>query len=61
MYKREKNMLFRQGFLAAILLLSREAFARDIPYSNQEVEIRVSPGEPPQVEFPGTISGGFKK
>lgn len=37
------------------------AFARDIEYSGGEVTIQVTPGEPTQIQFPGKISGGFKK
>ncbi len=37
------------------------AFARDIEYKNSEVTIYVKPGEPTQVQFPGDVSGGFKK
>lgn len=38
-----------------------DVFARDIEYKNSEVSIFVKPGEPTQVQFPGDLSGGFKK
>ncbi|MBX7139293.1 MAG: type-F conjugative transfer system secretin TraK [Oligoflexia bacterium] len=37
------------------------ALARDLEYAGSEVEVRVLPGEPTQMQFPGTISGGYKK
>jgi hypothetical protein len=37
------------------------SFARDIEYQNSEVSVYVKPGEPTQVQFPGDLSGGFKK
>jgi len=58
-YKRHNT-----GFLAAIALMIltlfiSNAYARDIEYNNQEINIYVTPGEPTQVQFPGMISGGF--
>ncbi len=47
-------------FLAAVLI-PEVSLARDIEYKNSEVTVNVSPGEPTQVQFPGRISGGFKK
>lgn len=44
-----------------VLLSPLAALAREVEYENQEIEVYVTPGEPTQVEFPGTISGGFKK
>jgi hypothetical protein len=46
---------------ASVMLLATSAFARDIEYNNQEVIVRVNPGEPTQIKFPGIISGGFKR
>jgi hypothetical protein len=43
------------------LCLPSIALARTLDYSGGEVEVYVTPGEPTQMEFPGTISGGFKK
>ncbi|MDZ4787218.1 MAG: type-F conjugative transfer system secretin TraK [bacterium] len=45
------------GFIAGT------ASARDLEYSpgSGEIVINVNPGEPTQVEFPGSISGGYKK
>jgi hypothetical protein len=45
----------------ATLANSSTSFARDIEYSNSEVVVFVKPGEPTQVQFPGDLSGGFKK
>ena len=45
--------------LSAIVVSPHDAFARDIEYKDSEVSIRVAPREPTQVQFPGTISGGF--
>ncbi|MBX7139426.1 MAG: type-F conjugative transfer system secretin TraK [Oligoflexia bacterium] len=41
--------------------LSVPAYARDLEYAGSEVEVRVLPGEPTQMQFPGSISGGYKK
>ena len=45
------------------LLLYGEALARDIEVqaNSGEINVYVTPNEPTQVQFPGTISGGFKK
>lgn len=47
--------------LAVAGVTPADSFARDIEYSNSEVSIYVKPGEPTQVQFPGDLSGGFKK
>ena len=47
------------GALTALLPLA--SFARDIDYNNQEISVRVNPGEPTQLQFPSKISGGFKR
>lgn len=49
------------GALAIALVLPVSAFARDVEYQGGEIAVRVTPGEPTQVEFPGQIAGGFKK
>lgn len=50
------------SILTTILVVATApAFARDIDYNNQEVIVRVNPGEPTQIKFPGVISGGFKR
>lgn len=53
----------KQGLLAFLILISwvDQGFARDIEYKDGEVSVYVAPGEPTQVQFPGTISGGFKR
>lgn len=59
-----KNIFRKYGLVAlSLALLTNPAlsFARDVEYSNQEVIIRVNPGEPTQIQFPGAISGGFKR
>ncbi len=35
-------------------------FAREVSYTGNEQVIYVRPGEPSQVQFPGTVEGGFK-
>jgi hypothetical protein len=47
--------------LSTLLAVTSPAFARDLDYNNQEVVVRVNPGEPTQIKFPGQISGGFKR
>lgn len=42
-------------------LVTTPASARDLDYNNQEITVRVNPGEPTQIHFPSTISGGFKR
>jgi TraK protein len=50
---------------ASIFALTLSAFtsaeARDLEYNSGEVSVYVTPGEPTQIQFPGVISGGFKK
>lgn len=48
------------GFTAALALLSTPAFARDLTYNGNEVDVYVKPGEATQVEFPSHIEGGYK-
>ncbi len=47
--------------LIAAAVLANSAWARDVQYSTGEIDIRVAPGEPTQVQFPSVIAGGFKK
>jgi len=48
--------------IAFCLLLPLSARSEDIDYLGEgEISVRVTPGEPTQVRFPGTISGGFRK
>lgn len=56
-----KNLKTTVSLTIALLWICSPAFARDIDYNNQEVIIRVNPGEPTQIQFPGQISGGFKR
>lgn len=51
---------------AALLLLTLviaplAAEARDVEYTNEEVSVYVTPGDPTQIQFPGAVSGGVKK
>jgi hypothetical protein len=46
---------------AAVLLLPGVSLARDVDYKSQEVQIRVTPNEPTQIQFPGEIAGGFRR
>lgn len=45
----------------AAVLLPQSGLARDAEYEGGEIDVRVSPGEPTQLQFPGNIAGGFKK
>lgn len=47
--------------LLLVLLIASAAFARDVEYTDGELPVRVVPGEPTELKFPGIISGGFKK
>ena len=49
------------ALFASALCICDSAWARDIEYEKGEIEVRVNPGEPTQIEFPGAISGGFRK
>jgi hypothetical protein len=42
-------------------VLHENAYGRDVDYNNEEVSVFVAAGEPTQVQFPGNISGGFKR
>lgn len=44
-----------------VVFTSPGAYARDINYKEGEIQVRVVPGEPSEVQFPGKISGGFKR
>jgi hypothetical protein len=57
-YKRGAVWAFVLALLSA---LPTPAFARDIRYSNDEVPVYVTPGEPTQVQFPGSVDGGVKR
>ena len=47
--------------LIALAMVPFTAFARDVDYTNEEVSVFVTPGEPTQVQFPGAVGGGVKK
>lgn len=44
-----------------IVLIPSAVFARDLDYRGSEITVYVKPGEPTQIEFPGEVSGGFRK
>jgi hypothetical protein len=54
-----KNIVL--GLSLAAAFSSAAAYARDVDYKNGEVNVYVNPSEPTQIQFPGTISGGFKR
>jgi len=47
--------------IISLFLLTGQSWARDIEYKGSEVAVSVVPGEPTQIQFPGTIKGGYKK
>ena len=47
--------------MGAFALTAELAVARDVEYQSGEIQVAVTPGEPTQIQFPGTISGGFRK
>lgn len=47
--------------LTLILSLASSVFARELEYADEEIAVRVSPGEPTQIKFPGIVAGGYKK
>ncbi len=56
----------KQTTLAALVaacaaIAPSASFARDVDYDKGEIVVRVAPGEPTQLAFPGAISGGFRK
>ena len=65
MIRINKFRTFVQLSLGSVIALSctvaTSAWARDLQYNNEEVSVYVTPGEPTQIQFPGVISGGFKK
>jgi hypothetical protein len=57
-----KQKRFVVTLAAAITLgLPSWALARDVDYKEGEIKVNVNPGEPTEVQFPGKISGGFKR
>lgn len=49
------------ALLVATICFATSAYARDVDYKNGEVNVYVTPSEPTQIQFPGVISGGFKR
>ena len=45
----------------SMLLITTNAFSRDVEYKGSELDVYVTPGEPTQVQFPSKVLGGFKK
>jgi hypothetical protein len=58
-----RNIQIKYFIIAAISFIAVPSlcFARDLEYNEQEVAIRVAPGEPTQIRFPGIVAGGYKK
>lgn len=65
--KKSVSNTSRLRFTGKVLLgllvcgLHQVADARDLEYGGREISVYVKPGEPTQIQFPGVISGGFKK
>lgn len=56
------ELLTRSLFALAVLLsIPRLSEARDVEYNGGDISVNLTPGEPTQLQFPGKISGGFKK
>jgi hypothetical protein len=55
--------VFSLGLLSglAVLIVCSSALARDVEYQSGELLVSIAPGEPTQIQFPGNISGGFRK
>lgn len=49
------------GMMTVLLTAVAPAYARDVEYKGGEVNVYVNPSEPTQIQFPGEISGGFKR
>lgn len=49
------------GLCLAALLTPWTAAARDVRYENTEIQVYVTPGEPTQILFPGSVAGGVKR
>lgn len=43
------------------LVMPGLSLARDLEYADEELAVRVAPGEPTQIRFPGIVAGGYKK
>lgn len=56
-----KLLLVLGAGLTGLLIQGGQAFARDVEYKNTEIAVHVNPGEPTQIQFPGEVTGGFKK
>lgn len=60
--KKRFSIVFAGAALCTVVVAGvDQAHARDIKYADQEVSVRVSPGEPTQVRFPGQVVGGYKR
>lgn len=46
---------------AGLAAAAHSAWARDVEYKDEEVSVRVLPGEPTQLRFPGLIADGYKR
>ncbi len=58
---KQQKLTIGSILVGCLLLVCQSAFARDVDYNDAEISVRVKPGEPTQIEFPGEVSGGFRK
>src|SRR5262245_36325446 len=47
--------------LSILAVFPAASYARDVEYADEEVSVRVTPGEPTQIRFPGLVAGGYMK
>lgn len=59
--KKVERLLVAVAALIATSHFSGDAYARDVDYTNSEISVYVTPGEPTQVQFPGDVTGGVKR
>lgn len=53
-----KKILF---ILFSFCIINAFGYARNLEYTNQELEIYIAQSEPTQISFPNNVAGGFKK
>ncbi len=57
-----KRIVIRGALVAvATIMTTSIAAARDLDYQDGEITVFVTPGEPTQLQFEGTVTGGVKK
>lgn len=57
----EKKMRYACMAILATIVFAVPSFAREIVYTGNEEPIYIRPGEPTQIKFPSTISGGYRR